>query len=504
MFAGLLVLLTSLCYAQVTSVFGRNGDVTASPGDYTAAQVTNAVDSTQSYGDPNWLSSLDWSKITNAPLSVAGSNNVAVGRYALFSNISGMSDSAVGHVALYYNTSGYENTAVGDNALLSNTTGFYNTAVGAFAGAAITTGLGNTAVGDDALLTVSTGSQNTGLGHRALLYTKGSYNTAVGGDSQVYNDGGSFNTTLGHDAMVGATNSCTDGFNHYSGSYNTAIGQSSFCTVTTGNNNTLLGWQSGFLMTSGSNNVMIGYQAGTTASQGNANISGYNNTFVGYQSGPGAPAQLNNATAIGADAVVSQSNSLVLGGIGVSAVNVGIGTTMPTNVLTIGPDAGHAIADGWDTYSSRRWKTNIETLHDALVKVEQLRGVSYDLKASGKHEVGVIAEEVGQVVPEVVSWNKDGKQAEGVDYGRLAALLIEATKEQQVLIHQQQEQIRAEQQQIREQQAQITAQQAQIAAQQAQTARLASQVTEIQTALKAMSQSETESRVARAQPPSQR
>ncbi len=56
---------------------------------------------------------------------------------------------------------------------------------------------------------------------------------------------------------------------------------------------------------------------------------------------------------------------------------------------------GHPVADGWDRFSSRRWKTNIQTLHGALAKVEQLRGVSYDLKDSGKHEVGVIAEEAG-------------------------------------------------------------------------------------------------------------
>jgi hypothetical protein len=80
--------------------------------------------------------------------------------------------------------------------------------------------------------------------------------------------------------------------------------------------------------------------------------------------------------------------------------------------------------------------------------VERLRGVSYDLMASGKHEVGVIAEEVGAVVPEVVTWNQNGKDAEGVDYSRLTALLIEATKEQQSLIHEQQKQIQAQQAQI--------------------------------------------------------
>jgi hypothetical protein len=127
----------------------------------------------------------------------------------------------------------------------------------------------------------------------------------------------------------------------------------------------------------------------------------------------------------------------------------------PSNIFTIGPFRGHAVADGWDSYSSRRWKTNIQTLHGALAKVEQLRGVSYDLKTNGKHEVGVIAEEVGAVVPEIVTFEHNGKDARSVDYSRLTVLLIEATKEQQTLIQKQQQQIKAEQAQINVQQAQI-------------------------------------------------
>jgi hypothetical protein len=76
-----------------------------------------------------------------------------------------------------------------------------------------------------------------------------------------------------------------------------------------------------------------------------------------------------------------------------------------------------------------------------------LRGVSYDL-ASGKHEIGVVAEEVAEVVPEVVSFEKNGKDTRGVDYSRITALLIEATKEQQLLIRRQQLQIRNQQAQI--------------------------------------------------------
>jgi hypothetical protein len=51
----------------VSSVFGRTGAVVAAIGDYTAANVTNALDSTQSYANPAWLTSLAWAKITGAP-----------------------------------------------------------------------------------------------------------------------------------------------------------------------------------------------------------------------------------------------------------------------------------------------------------------------------------------------------------------------------------------------------------------------------------------------------
>jgi hypothetical protein len=150
--------------------------------------------------------------------------------------------------------------------------------------------------------------------------------------------------------------------------------------------------------------------------------------------------------------VVNQSNALVLGGpLGSGAnVNVGIGTATPTNVFTIAQTAGQAISDGWATYSSRRWKTNIQPLHNALGMVEQLRGVSYDLKGSGKHEIGVIAEEVGAVVPEVVSYEENGKDARGVDYSRLTALLIEAVKQQQGEIQHQQAVLRTQAAAIRD------------------------------------------------------
>ena len=53
-------------------------------------------------------------------------------------------------------------------------------------------------------------------------------------------------------------------------------------------------------------------------------------------------------------------------------------------------------------------------------------------KADGKHDIGLIAEEVGEVIPEVVAYEENGKDAKSVDYARLVAVLIEAVKEQQV------------------------------------------------------------------------
>ena len=56
----------------VASVFGRAGVVTSQTGDYTAAQVTNAVDQTGGYSNPTWLTSLAWLKITGPPNTVSG------------------------------------------------------------------------------------------------------------------------------------------------------------------------------------------------------------------------------------------------------------------------------------------------------------------------------------------------------------------------------------------------------------------------------------------------
>jgi len=120
---------------------------------------------------------------------------------------------------------------------------------------------------------------------------------------------------------------------------------------------------------------------------------------------------------------------------------VGVGTSTPTAAFEVG--IGHStLADSWITRSSRRFKTNIQPLAGALEKIEQLQGVSYERKADGKHEIGVVAEDVDQVVPELVARDPETKEVQGVDYSRLSALLIEAVKTQQAEIQELKAQVR--------------------------------------------------------------
>jgi hypothetical protein len=85
-------------------------------------------------------------------------------------------------------------------------------------------------------------------------------------------------------------------------------------------------------------------------------------------------------------------------------------------------------------------KTNVETLTGSLDAVTSLRGVSFDWLENGRSEIGVIAQEVEAVLPDVVTTNGDGIKL--VKYGNMVAVLIEAIKEQQIQIDELKEQLR--------------------------------------------------------------
>jgi len=445
MYAALLLLFCCACsQAQQSLASSRNNDSNAD-----GQIVKNATGKGTTDYVPLWLSTtkLGNSNIFQSPAGVG----IGTTAPAATLDVNGAVNAATG-----YNLGGLPfayGSATLDNAFLgfagnSTTTGTSNTASGVLALRNNSTGSFNTATGEGALAINSTGGGNTAIGFDALYFNvSGSSNTASGAGALEVNSSGSFNAATGGGALA----------NNTTGGYNAAVGVEALYFNTTGSANTAVGEESLLYNATGSNNSALGFLAGPDSKSPN----------------------LSYATAIGAGAIVSESNALVLGGpLGSAAqVKVGIGTATPANVFTIAQGAGPAVSDGWNVYSSRRWKTNIETLHGALGKVEQLRGVSYELKANGKHEVGVIAEEIGAVVPEVVTWDQNGKDAQSVDYSRLTALLIEATKEQQALIEQQQEQMTSQQEQI---------------------ARLTSQVKTIQASLKTSGRAESEVRTVNA------
>ena len=95
--------------------------------------------------------------------------------------------------------------------------------------------------------------------------------------------------------------------------------------------------------------------------------------------------------------------------------------------FTYNPSTGELTAVILTASSDVAGKKDIETIDDAMSKVLSLRGVSYRRKENDSEEIGVIAQELEQVIPSLVR-GQDGSKS--VAYGNLVALLIEAVKEQ--------------------------------------------------------------------------
>ncbi len=90
----------------------------------------------------------------------------------------------------------------------------------------------------------------------------------------------------------------------------------------------------------------------------------------------------------------------------------------------------------YGTGSSIRWKKNIIPISSPLEKIQAMRGVAFDWDDAhgGRHDVGMIAEEVGNVLPEIVVYEENGVDAIGMDYSKTTPLLLEAIKAQQAEI----------------------------------------------------------------------
>ncbi len=292
-------------------------------------------------------------------------------RYSLFYNTTGGSNTANGYYSLFNNTTGSSNTANGYSSLSSNTIGNYNTANGMYS-----------------LLTATSTTGTTAFGYQAGKL------------------------------MSGATGAV--------GNYNTLIGYQAGYDITTGGNNLILGTEQTTAtgITTGSGNIIIG--------------NGYNgltNT---------ASNQLNIGNLIFGTGLAS-GNTLSTG-------NVGIGTTNPQYKLEVngtaafpliptGAGSGSICYTGGTgalststagcTASSLRFKDNIQPLTYGLADILKLKPVSFTYKPYMDipgNQIGFIAEDMVQVIPEVVGYDAQGLPA-SIDYGKLTSVLVSAMQE---------------------------------------------------------------------------
>ena len=294
--------------------------------------------------------------------------NTAEGQNALFSLTTGGFNTAVGFLSLRSDTTGQLNTAVGAGALLANTAD-ENTAVGAAALLLNTTGGENTAIGTEALLHNTIGEGNTASGFRAL------FSNTIGFDNTAIGFGGLLNNTTGAD--------------------NTAIGKFALAANTTGNDNVAVGSDAGEAIVDGNNNVAIGQMAGTTF------VHAINSIAIGAP-GAGNFADLSNTCFIGS-----------IHGEGVS-------------------DIGSAQAVFVDQFfvvgivpSSRRFKHDVQPMDKASEALLALKPVTfkYNIDKKGTTQYGLIAEEVAEVNPDLVSRDNEG-EITTVRYEQINAMLL--------------------------------------------------------------------------------
>ena len=110
--------------------------------------------------------------------------------------------------------------------------------------------------------------------------------------------------------------------------------------------------------------------------------------------------------------------------------NFGINNNSPTSKLDVVGDAkisGVVTATDFDATSDIRLKTNVQPIEDPIAKVIQIEGVSFNWKKDNRPALGVIADQVEKVLPQLVH----GDDPKTVNYNGLVGLLIEVVKDQQ-------------------------------------------------------------------------
>ncbi len=380
----------------------------------------------------------------NSGNRATGLYNLFLGYESGFSNTTGESNTFIGYRAGYSNTDGITNVFIGKEAGYINSGSDYNTYIGYQAGYNATSNY-NTAVGYQAGYSQTTWQAGTFLGFEAGKHTTGRQNVFLG-------------STAGRAFTTGGDNVCI-------GAGAGGSNDSPFIEAT-GTKNVFIGYYTGYKSAAASHNVILGHQDPF----GETYITGSNNVYLGENAGNQSGAATGNVF-IGYNAGLNETNSNRLYIDNSSTTTPLVFGDFSTNLLTFNggvgindaPSSSYALEinmDGNDTYalvaygptwcssgawaaSDVRFKKNIETLNNSLEKVIKLRGVSFEYKTDengsngftkGK-TVGLIAQETEKIIPEVVAVGPDGYKA--IAYDKLAAVLIEAVKEQQKEIEKQ-------------------------------------------------------------------
>jgi trimeric autotransporter adhesin len=368
--------------------------------------------------------------VSPAPDGGYPGGNTAEGQNALFSLTTGGFNTAVGFFSLRSNATGQFNTATGAGTLLASTAD-ENTATGAAALLSNTTGSGNTANGALALLSNTTGGFNTASGDSALFSnTNGAENTAMGFSALSSNTGGLRNTADGAYALA----------NNTTGNDNTAHGMFTLFS-NTGHENTATGSQALFSNTTGHDNVANGFQALSSNTESAntaigafalfANTTGVQNTANGFQ------ALYNNTDGFGNTAIGASAGISVTGG-GNICIGVNVFGDPGVNDTTWIRNVYDSVASGRAVYvdsdgkmgtlaSSRRYKEEIKPIKQASEVLYRLEPVSFrykkEIDRSHALSFGLIAEEVANVDPHLVTTDRDGKP-ETVRYEAVYAMLL--------------------------------------------------------------------------------
>lgn len=321
-----------------------------------------------------------------------GTQVVAIGTNALGAATTGHSGSvAIGHHALFAATTGTPNIAIGLNSMGTGVvTGSFNIALGAEVLGACTAGADNVAIGRDTMLLYQGDGRddNIAIGDRALAnVVQCNDNIAIGAQSLENNvsaagDGrGSSNIAIGDRSLnllnpAGATDS----------GFNVSIGVQSLALLVTGSENISLGHLSGSaLTTSDSDNILIG-NVGVAGDAGEIRIGTLLTHLKNFQSG------------------------------------IHFVTTDVVDAIPVLVDSAGQLGT---TSSSARYKNNIRDMSDDSDAVMKLRPVTFTYKKDEEKRLqyGLIAEEVEDAMPLLVSYNNDG-QPEAVRYHDLPAILL--------------------------------------------------------------------------------